>query len=119
MSQDTVVFGFPDILFGPDDVFEKLLAKLREANADVVLGLYEAQDTASMDMVKIDQDGRVQAIALKPATTELRHGWICAVWSPAFTEFMHTFVRRARGRGDADKDTYREIDCKAISLSAP
>ena len=63
-----------------------------------------------MDMVKIDQDGRVQAIALKPATTELRHGWICAVWSPAFTEFMHTFVRRARGRGDADKDTYREID---------
>ena len=110
VSQDTVVFGFPDILFGPDDVFEKLLAKLREANADVVLGLYRAQDTASMDMVKIDQDGRVQSIVLKPPTTELRHGWVCAVWSPVFTEFMHTFVRRARGRGDADKDAYREID---------
>jgi dTDP-glucose pyrophosphorylase len=110
VSQDTVVFGFPDILFGPDDVFEKLLAKLAEADADVVLGLYEAQDSTSMDMVKIDQDGRVQAILLKPPTTELRYAWVCAVWSPAFTEFMHTFVQRARGRGDADKDAYRQID---------
>ena len=105
-----MVFGFPDILFGPDDVFEKLLAKQREANADVVVGMYEARDAASVDMVKIDQDGRVQSIVLNLPTTELRHGWVCAVWSPVFAEFMHTFVRRARGRSDADKDAYRQID---------
>ena len=57
-----------------------------------------------MDMVKISPDGRVQSMVLKPPTSELRRGWVCAVWSPVFHEFMHTFVQRARGRGDAEPD---------------
>jgi hypothetical protein len=110
VGNDLVVFGFPDILFGPDDVFERLLQKLREANADIVLGLYEAQDTRSMDMVGIDEHGRVQSIILKPPATDLRYGWVCAVWSPLFTEFMHSFVRSERGKDAADKEAYRHID---------
>jgi glucose-1-phosphate thymidylyltransferase len=110
VSNDTVVFGFPDILFGPDDVFVKLLARLRDADADVVLGLYEAEDTRSMDMVGIDGDGRVQSFVLKPPATDLRYGWVCAVWSPTFTEFLHGFVQGEVARERARQGAYRDID---------
>jgi glucose-1-phosphate thymidylyltransferase len=33
-----VVFGFPDILFQPDDVFAQLLARQTATHADIVLG---------------------------------------------------------------------------------
>jgi glucose-1-phosphate thymidylyltransferase len=45
-----------------------------------------------MDMVDIDESGRVRALLLKPRATALRYTWVCAVWRPAFTEFMHAFV---------------------------
>jgi NDP-sugar pyrophosphorylase family protein len=110
VTNDVVAFGFPDILFGPDDVFERLLLKLQETDADIVLGLYASDDTRQMDVVGIGDDGRVQSIALKPPVSDLRHGWICAVWTPAFTEFMHTFVKRERGKSVPEKEAYRHID---------
>jgi NDP-sugar pyrophosphorylase family protein len=110
VNKDAVIFGFPDILFGPDDVFEKLLDRFRETEADVVLGLYEGEDTRTMDVVKIDDEGRVQSIVLKPPVTDLRHGWLCAVWSPAFTEFMHAFVKRERSKDSSERRAYRQID---------
>jgi dTDP-glucose pyrophosphorylase len=95
-----VAFGFPDILFQPADVFTRLLEQVDRGDADVVLGLFPAHDTRAMDMIDIDADLRVRAVRLKPRTTRLRYAWLCAVWTPVFTEFLHEFLHRVR-RGQA------------------
>jgi glucose-1-phosphate thymidylyltransferase len=73
-----------------------------------VLGLYPAANVTAMDMVDIDESGRVLALLLKPRATELKYTWVCAVWRPAFTEFMHTFVVSERAKDD--RSTYGDID---------
>jgi glucose-1-phosphate thymidylyltransferase len=85
-----VAFGFPDILIRPKSVFAKLLARLdrpgrRGASA------FPARDTKTSDMIDIDAHHRVRAIQLKPRKTRLKYGWLCAVWTPTFTEFLHQF----------------------------
>jgi glucose-1-phosphate thymidylyltransferase len=92
VKDDLVAFGFPDILFKPDDVFTKLLIEQQQSKADVVLGLFPADQPAKMDMVKIDDSGRVVGIVAKPAETDLLYSWAAAVWSPVFTEFLRDFV---------------------------
>jgi glucose-1-phosphate thymidylyltransferase len=87
-----IAFGFPDILFTPDDIFGQLLQRQLSTNADVVLGLYPAHDHRLMDMIRVDAGGRVTELVLKPAQTDLHYAWICAVWAPAFTQFLHDFV---------------------------
>lgn len=91
-----VAFGFPDILFRPKDVFAKLLARLDRPEVDVVLALFPAHDAKAQDMIDIDAHHRVRAIQLKPRKTRLKYGWLCAVWTPTFTEFLHQFVRAVK-----------------------
>jgi glucose-1-phosphate thymidylyltransferase len=110
VRHDSVVFGFPDILFGPDDVFTQLLVKLRDAKADLALGLYPVSDVRGMDMIDVDDAGRVRSMVLKPRHSDLRYGWICAAWAPAFTEFMHTFVKRERSKTGSGREAYRSVD---------
>jgi glucose-1-phosphate thymidylyltransferase len=40
-------------------------------------------------MVEIEPDGRVRRIVIKPAQTSLELAWIIAVWTPAFTSYLH------------------------------
>ena len=87
-----IAFGFPDIIFEPEDAFSQLLSKQEQANADIVLGLFEARKPQKMDMVELDNQGNVCKIVIKPASTQLRYTWIIAVWTDRFTEFMHQFV---------------------------
>lgn len=89
LKNATVVFGFPDILFEPQDAFKQLLARQMDSNADVVLGLFPTQKSYKADMVDTDSNGRIQRIEIKPSSTALRYAWIIAVWNFAFTEFMH------------------------------
>jgi dTDP-glucose pyrophosphorylase len=110
LARDRVVFGFPDILFGPDDVFERLLVKLREARADVAMGLYAVRDICGLDMVDADDEGRVRAMLLKPAESALGSAWVCAAWTPAFTAFLHAFMTRERALDPAQRASYRTID---------
>jgi glucose-1-phosphate thymidylyltransferase len=84
-----VAFGFPDILFGPDDAFARLLERRSATNADVVLGIMAAEDGQPGDRVELSQDGWVRSVIPKAADSPLPHVWICAVWSPTFTQFMH------------------------------
>lgn len=93
-----IAFGFPDILFTPDDVFSQLLQRQLSTSADVVLGLYPAHDHRLMDMVRIDAGGGVTELVLKPAQTDLRYAWVCAVWAPSFTQFLHDFVLSDQAR---------------------
>ncbi len=112
VSGKPVAFGFPDILFGPDDVFERLLTRMAEANTDAVLGLYPAHDCRVMDMVDIHSDGRVRSIVLKPPSTDLRYTWLCAVWTPLFTECMHEFVASQVTDEGHDKIAQRNMDAQ-------
>jgi glucose-1-phosphate thymidylyltransferase len=91
-----VAFGFPDILFKTPDAFVRLLARQHERNADVVLGVFPTDEPRKWDMVELDQSGRVIDIDFKPKQTDLTFGWSIAVWTPAFSEFMHEFVAKQR-----------------------
>jgi len=99
--QDALVaFGFPDIIFQPDDAFVRLLARQATTNADVVLGLFPADQPQKMDMVDLDDDGRVRLIVIKPPQTHLRYTWIIAVWTPVFTRFMHEYLAAVQDEQD-------------------
>ena len=98
-----VAFGFPDILFGPDDAYARLIGQQERTGADVVLGLHEIEDPRVWDMVECGEDGRVRDLVMKPASTTLTHGWCCAVWTPAFTEFLHSFLRTDETRRNLDR----------------
>ena len=93
LEQNRVAFGFPDILFGPDDAYRQLIAAQERTGADVVLGLHRVHDHRVWDMVECDPDGLVRNIVMKPVTTTLTYGWCCAVWTPAFSDFLHRFLR--------------------------
>ncbi len=93
IEQKRVAFGFPDILFGPDDAYARLIQRQEDTGADVVLGLHLIEDPRVWDMADCDEGGRVRDLVMKPASTTLTHGWCCAVWTPRFSAFLHEFLR--------------------------
>lgn len=99
----TVALGFPDILFGPQRVYVRLLQRLDRTGADVVLGLFPARRPSKSDMVATDEAGNVTEIVIKPASTPLRNTWICAVWTPAFTAFQHEYLGRSAVQASAQE----------------
>lgn len=40
LKDKRVLFGFPDIILQPDDVFVRLMDRMKASNADIVLGLF-------------------------------------------------------------------------------
>lgn len=112
VKNEPVAFGFPDILFGPDDVFERLRTRLRDTDAAAVLGLYPTDNPAAMDMVDADDEGQVRAMVLKPKTTTLKYTWACAVWRPVLTEFMHEFLMAERAKALEAAGSYSSIDAQ-------
>jgi glucose-1-phosphate thymidylyltransferase len=93
IEQKRVAFGFPDILFGPDDAYRQLIDAQMRTGAEVVLGLHRIYNQRAWDMVDCKADGRVRGIVMKPVSTILTYGWCCAVWTPAFSAFLHRFLR--------------------------
>lgn len=87
-----IAFGFPDILFQSENGFGKLLAHQDCSRADVVLGLFPAEETAKVDMIDIDENCRVREVVIQPPHTKLRYSWSIAVWTPVFTEFLDSFL---------------------------
>jgi glucose-1-phosphate thymidylyltransferase len=94
-SESTVLFGFPDIIVSPEDIYPKQLERLCASEVDVVLGLFRAGDTSVVDMVETDDEGRVCSLQLKPESTRLLHTWMTAAWAPSFTSFMHGYLAAA------------------------
>ena len=101
-----VVFGFPDIIFQPDDAFIQLLKRQRETDADIVLGGFPVDVPQKWDMLDLSDDGRIRQIFLKPVKTDLRYSWAIAVWSPAFTHFMHTYLSSIESAKGQDNSAY-------------
>ncbi len=91
--QDAIIaLGFPDILFHPENAFVRLLARQKETNADIVLGIFPTTHPHKTDMVDFDDNGRIRSIQIKPVKTHLTYTWQIAVWTPAFTRFMHDYI---------------------------
>lgn len=105
VDRATVVFGFPDLLFQPDDAFVHLLEKQATTGADIVLGLFPSDQPSKMDMVERDSEGKVRAIVIKPVRSELRYAWTTAVWGPVFTRFMHDYLSRCHPTATDDGAT--------------
>ena len=108
LKNSLVAFGFPDILFGPDDAYCQLLERQVSTKADVVLGLFPADRPDTMDMVDLDQDGRVRSLVIKPPRTTLRYAWILAVWTPVFTQYQHEFLQKHLRAVDSSREAQQE-----------
>ncbi|TPE43071.1 nucleotidyltransferase family protein [Pontibacter mangrovi] len=98
VRRQRVVFGFPDILFEPQDAFEQLLQRQEQTNADVVLGCFQVTHPHKWDMVETGEGGDVKTILHKPAASNLTYGWAIASWGPRFTEFMHQHLQQVEGQ---------------------
>ena len=101
VQEALVALGFPDILFSADDAFVHLLEHQEQTGADIVLGLFPGDQPHKTDMVEVDERGAVRRILIKPGKTDLRYTWGIAVWSPAFTQFMHEFLASRPAVSDA------------------
>lgn len=93
-KHNLVAFGYPDVLFGPEDAFSHLTRKQRETNASVVLGIFPIRpDQRWRDILAFGKGGKIQTIALKePTAADARWGWAIALWTPEFSLFMHEFL---------------------------
>jgi glucose-1-phosphate thymidylyltransferase len=91
-----IAFGFPDILLGPSDAFERALTRLKSTGADLVLGLFRMRRIQTSDMVCTKRTGEVRELVIKPNQTKLKLGWMFAVWTPVFTEYLHDYLTTPR-----------------------
>ena len=87
-----VAFGFPDILFQPADAYKQALKRLSATRAAIVLGLYPAHRKWTWHNVLADRTGRVQKILMNRTEKKSKLGWVFAVWTSKFTEFLHTYL---------------------------
>ncbi len=71
-----------------------LLAYQTRSGADVVLGLFPADRPSTMDVVDVGNEGVARRILVKPACADLTHTWGIAVWTTAFTEFLHDQLKQ-------------------------
>ena len=88
-----VLLGFPDTLFRPTNVFSELLKKQKSTKADIVLGLFQAGDPTHVDMVELNNNGSIKNIIVKPERSSLKYLWAMAVWTPAFSDFLHEYLK--------------------------
>jgi glucose-1-phosphate thymidylyltransferase len=103
-----VALGFPDLIFEAPGAYARLTECWRDTGADVVLGLFPADVPASCDMVEADSRGAVRSILIKPDTTSLTRTWGIALWTPAFTAFMHEFLQGPETKA-SEKRQQREM----------
>lgn len=91
-----VAFGYPDILFAPEDAFASLIKKQTETDAAIVLGIFPLRPDQRWPVASLDRNGKIDIIAHKTPPPEIpRLGFAIAFWTPEFSLFMHDFLTRA------------------------
>ncbi len=95
-----IAFGFPDILFQPDDAYEQALKRLTSTRAAMVLGLYPAHKSWTWHAVETDRTGRVKKILMNSGQTKSKLGWVFAVWTSKFTAFLHKYLATSEHRAE-------------------
>jgi glucose-1-phosphate thymidylyltransferase len=110
----TVVFGYPDLLMTPPDLLVRVLDAYERTGADAVLALLPAGDPRHMDLVDLDANGEVRVVRAKPAAGSQTYTWVAAVWGPAFTEHLRTYVEAWPGEAGAGTD--RNDECEMADV---
>lgn len=113
-----IAFGFPDIMISSENVFSLLLKQQERTQADVVLAVFPAHNPQLMDMVEIDEDGKIHAMYLKPGTTDLELCWLGGVWTPVFTQFMHDYLQDLRKKDDLKTSEGGELEAEDLTVGA-
>lgn len=104
-----IAIGYPDIIFKPSHAYSEIIEKFNRTDADVVLGLFPANNPQKMDMVDYYPGGIVKEIVIKPDITHLQYAWIIAIWNQKFTRFMRSYLE------DLEKDIGNKLpDDKSI-----
>ncbi len=96
VKDSIIVFGYPDVLFDPQNAFLTLLCRLEKSDADIILGVFPAEQPQKVDMIDMTDDGNVLKIVIKPKQTDLQYAWGIAVWTPVFSKFMHRYLRNMK-----------------------
>lgn len=109
-----VLLGFPDIIIQPVDTFTTLLNEQATSQADLVLGLFTAENPEKMDMIAFDKAGEINDIIIKPTQTELTKTWLAAAWTPVFTMFLHTYLARHQQLHPSGELHMGNVFCDAI-----
>jgi len=107
LKGSTVAFGFPDILYWPEDALSALVRKKQATDVDIVVGVVPTRRPEKEDLVELDGDGHIIGIHIKPRDSKLKYTWMLAVWGPGFTEFMHAFVTEAEPEIVANEGRWR------------
>jgi glucose-1-phosphate thymidylyltransferase len=92
MQQSIAALGFPDILYNGNEIFSKMLGRLKENDLDIVLGLFPADKPQNADGVEYDDDMIIRRVVPKPHDKKHPFVWAAAVWKPVFTHFMHDYL---------------------------
>ena len=117
-TQDAIVaFGFPDIIFQPENAFKELLERHKKSKADIVLGLFPVDMPDKFHMVESDHDGRVKKIVINPKETHLKYTWIIAVWSQTFSHFMQKDLKDINRKKRKVEFTGRTLNKRELHLS--
>ena len=96
LKDETVLFGMPDTIIQPANVFRLMLEAHVSRNADLTLGVFPTTTPQKFGMVELDEDDRVIRNVDKPRQTDLKYMWGLACWSPSFTELMGSFLEENR-----------------------
>jgi glucose-1-phosphate thymidylyltransferase len=96
-----VAVGYPDILLQPEDTYQRILDRLLQSDADVVIGAVPFANPQKGGMVTYDATdrNRVSRIIDKPQHSTEKYSWCNAVWRPTFTEFFHEHLNRLDAAG--------------------
>lgn len=89
-----VALGFPDILFEPEDAFQKMKSRFLETDASILLGIVPSEHYLRSDMVEFDTQGNIKDIVIKENRPDLKYSWFIALWRPAFSLFMKEQLTR-------------------------
>ena len=92
IKNNYIALGFPDILIKARDPYARLLQKLQQTDADVVLGCFPVDNVGKFDMVDLDPGGRIRSLVIKPVKSKLEYSWAIAIWTPKFTNFIHQYL---------------------------
>jgi glucose-1-phosphate thymidylyltransferase len=95
LRDETVLFGMPDTIIQPKDVFRRLLQAHVARQADLTLGVFRTETPQKFGMVELDADDRVIRNVDKPKETNLEYMWGIGCWSPSFTELMGEFLKNS------------------------
>jgi len=95
--EKNIVFGFPDIVFQPEDALKVMVEKKNQSHADIVLGLFKANNPEKVDMIEFSDSGNVKKIIIKPDKTDLIYTWLLAVWTSSFTKFIQEYLSGHEG----------------------